>query len=194
MFAMEIGGQTNREILMFKGVIGLLSLLLIIILSPAHAQDVSGPRISQADFNALTDARIGLVKAALQLTPDQAKYWPAVEDAIRARAQARYARMQAVADQLGSGHDVDPIALFRGRADALAQRAAGLKQLVDAWEPLYRSLAPDQKQRMRIMMARVMPALLSAAVDARRLSDYDETDDDVYVYVPDAAAVGLGPR
>lgn len=63
-------------------------------------------------------------------------------------------------------------------------------QLVDAWEPLYRSLAPDQKQRMRILMARVMPALLSAAVDARHLSDYDENDDDVYVYVPDPAAVG----
>jgi hypothetical protein len=29
-----------------------------------------------ADWNALTDARIAVVKAALQLKPDQAKYWP----------------------------------------------------------------------------------------------------------------------
>src|SRR5262249_38652512 len=35
-------------------------------------------------------ARIGIVKAVLQLTPEQAKYWPAVEEAIRARAQAQY--------------------------------------------------------------------------------------------------------
>src|SRR5262249_10776860 len=34
-----------------------------------------------ADLKALTDARIGIVKAALQLTPEQAKYWPAVEEA-----------------------------------------------------------------------------------------------------------------
>ena len=31
---------------------------------------------SAADLNALTDARVGMIKAALQLTPDQEKYWP----------------------------------------------------------------------------------------------------------------------
>jgi hypothetical protein len=128
----------------------------------------------------LTDARIGVVKAALQLTPDQAKYWPAVEDAMRARAQTRYARIAAVADQLASGREVDPIALFRGRAEALAQRSIELNKLVDAWEPLYRSLAPDQKDRLRFLIARVMPAL-RAAVDTRPLRTYDEDDSDVYV-------------
>ena len=54
--------------------------------SLAYAQDASRPRINQADLNALTDARIGIVKAALQLTPDQAKYWPAIEEAIRCEA------------------------------------------------------------------------------------------------------------
>ena len=33
--------------------------------------------LSRADLNALTDARLGVIKAALQMTPDQAKYWPA---------------------------------------------------------------------------------------------------------------------
>ncbi|WP_342723112.1 hypothetical protein AAFG07_28500 [Bradyrhizobium sp. B097] len=33
--------------------------------------------------------RVGIVKAALQLTPDQEKYWPAIEDAIRTRAKNR---------------------------------------------------------------------------------------------------------
>jgi hypothetical protein len=41
-------------------------------------------RLSTADVTALTDARINLVKAALQLTPDQEQYWPAIEEAIRA--------------------------------------------------------------------------------------------------------------
>ena len=48
----------------------------------------------------MTDARIGIVKAVLQLTPEQAKYWPAVEEAIRARAQTRYQRIAAVAERL----------------------------------------------------------------------------------------------
>lgn len=39
---------------------------------------------------ALMDARMGYVKAGLQLTADQARYWPAVEDAMRARADRGY--------------------------------------------------------------------------------------------------------
>jgi hypothetical protein len=46
------------------------------LFSPAYAQDVSSPVPSQADFKALTDARIAVVKAALQLTPEQEKLWP----------------------------------------------------------------------------------------------------------------------
>jgi hypothetical protein len=51
-------------------------------------------RLSSGDVSALTDARINLVKAALQLTPDQEKYWPSVEGAIRARAKDRQTRIQ----------------------------------------------------------------------------------------------------
>ena len=42
---------------------------------------------SQSDTKRLTDLRVGLVHAALQLTPEQEKYWPALEEAIRARDQ-----------------------------------------------------------------------------------------------------------
>jgi hypothetical protein len=61
--------------------------------SLAYAQEASPPVPSQANFKVLTDARIGIVKAALQLTPEQEKLWPHVEEAIRARAEARYNRM-----------------------------------------------------------------------------------------------------
>ena len=64
-------------------------------------QTAAQPSPSQTEFNILTDARIGIVKAVLQLTPEQAKYWPAVEEAIRARAQTRYQRIAAVAERLG---------------------------------------------------------------------------------------------
>ena len=165
---------------MLKRAIGLLCLLFVASSSLAYAQQASSPRINPSDLKALTDARIAVVKAALQLTPDQAKYWPAIEDAMRARAQTRYARIAAVADERASGRGVDPIVLFRGRAEALAQRSIELNKLVDAWEPLYRSLVPDQKERLRFVMA-VHP-LLRAAVDTRRLRAYDEDDNDVSVY------------
>ena len=49
-------------------------------------QAASHDRLSAADLEHLTDARIEIVKAALQLTPDQEKLWPPIEEAIRARA------------------------------------------------------------------------------------------------------------
>ena len=62
-------------------------------------------RLSAGDVSALTDARVNLVKAALQLTPDQEKYWPAVEGAIRARAKDRQARIQNAEARFGELRD-----------------------------------------------------------------------------------------
>ena len=87
----------------------------------------------------MTEARINLLKAALQLTPDQEKYWPAVEEAIRNRAKDRQARVAAAAarlNELRDGsvvevmRDRDPIAFPHRRADA--QRGADLKKVADA--------------------------------------------------------------
>jgi hypothetical protein len=82
-----------------------------------------------------------------------------------------------VAERLDQQRAVDPIELLRGRADALAQRAAGLNKLADAWQPLYQSLTPDQKQRMRVLAVRVLRQLKDA-VDTRRMEIYDEKDDE----------------
>ena len=104
--------------------------------------------ITGADFNA-TDARVGIIKAALQLTPDQEKYWPAVEEAIRARAknqQARFERLAALGDS--GSMERNAVELMQRRADTLIQRGADLKKLAEAWEPLYKTLSPDQKKRM----------------------------------------------
>jgi len=146
---------------MLKRVVGpMLSLMLVASFSLADAQQAIDPRITQADMTAVMDARIAVVKAALQLTPDQAKYWPAVEGAMRTRTQTQYAQMTAMADVFASGREVDPIALSRRRADAMAQRATELRRLADAWEPLSRTLAPNQKERMRLLAsAGVMPSL-----------------------------------
>jgi hypothetical protein len=94
----------------------------------------------------------------LQLTPDQAKYWPAVEEAIRNRAMGRQVRLAALWRQRDQG-DSDPIDIVRHRADALAQRSAELKQLADAWQPNILRLVPR-------------------AADLRRTQNEDESDED----------------
>jgi hypothetical protein len=176
---------------MLKGVVALLGLAFVAGSSLAHAQQTSRP--SQTDLKALTDARIGVVKAALQLTADQEKYWPPVEAAIRARAQTHDARIAAVTERLNQQREVDPIELLRGRADALAQRSAELKKLVDAWEPLYRTLNPDQKQRMRFVATRVMPAVMRAAMEPGRLRGFDEGAASAERPVT-SGTVGIAPR
>ena len=130
---------------------------------------------STADLSALTDARIGIVKAALQLTPEQAKYWPAVEEAIRNRAMGRQVRLAALSRQRDQG-DSDLVDVVRRRADALAQRSAELKQLADAWQPLAATLTPEQKQRLRFFAVNIL-RLVPRAVELRRQNE-DEGDED----------------
>jgi hypothetical protein len=83
-----------------KRTIGLVTALFIVGAPMAHAQRVPGAgeahdngRLSQTEFKVLTDARVGMVKAALQLTSEQQQFWPAVEDVIRARSETRYRRL-----------------------------------------------------------------------------------------------------
>jgi len=135
-------------------------------------------KLSQSDLKALTDARVALVKAALQLTPEQEKYWPALEEAIRARSTGRHERVAALAEKLrGQPANVDPAELLRERADNLIQRGTELKKLVDAWQPLWQTLKPDQKERMRIL-ARGVLRLVWSAVEERRMGMEEEDGDE----------------
>ena len=135
---------------------------------------------SAADLNALTDARVGIIKAALQLTPDQEKYWPAIEEAIRARAKNRLARMERVAALRDSGGlmeavgERNPVELMQRRAEILSQRAADIKRLADAWEPLYKTLAPDQKKRMAFATYAAMRGMRDAI--EQRIESQDDDD------------------
>jgi hypothetical protein len=168
---------------MLKTVAAGLTALFVTASPLAHAQAPSAAgqeqrdaRLSLADMNALTDARIGITKAALQLTPEQAKYWPAVEEAIRNRAMARQTRLAARGRQQEQD-DRDPVDMLRHRADALAQRSAELKQLADAWQPLYSSLSSDQKQRLRLFAVHILRVVPRAA-ELRRMQIEDESDED----------------
>ena len=138
--------------------------------------------VAAEDLEHLTDLRIGIVKAALQLTPDQEKYWPAIENAIRARAKNRLGRLVDVAgrvDRLSSQdpadvlRNMDPIGFMNRRADALAQRATDLKNLAAAWQPLYQTLNADQKRRMALLVAFVVRDVRDR-IDQRRMQSGDD--------------------
>ena len=162
--------------------------VLFLAASPlAYAQTSSAGKSDQitvADWNTLTDLRIDLIKVALQLTPDQAKYWPAIESAIRARAKDRQARITNEAARVSELRERSPIEALRDRnpvdfmhrrADALAQRAADLKKLADAWQPLYQTLNPEQKRRMGALTITVLREMRDA-VEQRRLQSEDNDD------------------
>ena len=168
---------------------GMTALAVVIAGSSlGYAQGPSaGPtsqRVNAADWNALTDARVNLVKAALQMTPDQEKYWPAIEEAIRSRAKGRQTRLQNAAARADERSERSPIEVLRDRnpieflnrrSDALAQRSAELKKLATAWQPLYQTLTPDQKRRLGFV-AIVALRELRDAVEQRRIQAADEED------------------
>jgi len=155
----------------------------------AQSSQTSSPatpeRLNATELNTLTDMRVDLVKAALQLTPEQEKLWPPVESAIRANAEDRRARIAKVQETVGirgdqSRADVmrnrDPIAFLQRRSQALAQRSADLDRLAEAWQPLYNTLSQEQRQRMASLAIFVLRDM-SDARDRRRAVQSEDNED-----------------
>jgi hypothetical protein len=176
-----------------KAVAAGLTALFVAASLPALAQTqtqtqnrlAGAERLSQADVSSLTDLRITLIKSALQLTPDQEKLWPPVEDAIRSRAQDREQRLDAtvgLAEQrrdrgiVESMRNRNPIDFMHRRADNLTQRAEDLNKLADAWQPLYRTLTAEQKKRMGALAVLVIRDLRSPDEQFRLQAQDEDTD------------------
>jgi len=141
--------------------------------------------LSATELETLTDVRIGLIKAVLQLTAEQEKLWPAVEDAIRSRAAGRQARLagaKARADEMRDRNTIEnlrdrnPIDFLRRRADALTQRSAELKHLADAWQPLFQTLSVDQRQRLGLVGVLILRDLRDRDEDRRLMRGDDDED------------------
>ena len=168
---------------MLKVIAAAVAALSLAVSASAFAQAQS--RLGAKDWETFTDTRINVVKAALQLTPDQEKYWPAIEKAIRARAEHRRTRIenaaQAMADKGDGGllealRDRNPVEAMHRRADALAQRSSDLKNLADAWQPLYQTLKPEQKRRMAFLGIAVLRAVGNAVEQRRWQAEENEEE------------------
>jgi zinc resistance-associated protein len=114
-------------------------------------------QMSPEDRAAFVDARIAALKAGLELTPDQAKNWPAFEQALRdmaqLRAQRRAAREAAQQDQ----PQISPFDRLGRRADAMAKASAALRRIADTGAPLYQSLTDAQKERFKKLARLLRP-------------------------------------
>jgi hypothetical protein len=109
-----------------------------------------------------------------------------VESAIRARAEDRKARVAKMQETVGRRADEsradalrnrDPIAFLQRRSEALAQRSADLDKLAEAWQPLYKTLSPEQRQRMAALAIFVLRDLSDVA-DRRRADRADSEDNE----------------
>ncbi len=153
---------------MLKPVITATAVLAIAGSSIVYAQQrldardgEGGPRfehrhrhLSAEDRAAFTDARIAALKAGLELTADQAKNWPAFEQALRDMAQLRAQRIQA--REAGTNQTpTSPFDRLSQRADNMAKTSAALKRVADAGAPLYMSLNDAQKERFK-MLSRIL--------------------------------------
>ena len=125
-------------------------------------------RPSAVDVAAFTDARIAAMKVGLELTPDQAKNWPAFEQAVRDMAQLRIDRIKAQeaqdkqqdqqqSQQQSQQQATSPFDRLARRADNMAKRSAALKKVADAGAPLYQSLDDAQKGRFTVLARMLRP-------------------------------------
>jgi len=71
----------------------------------------------------------------------------------------------------------DPVAFLQRRSEALAQRSADLDKLAEAWQPLYKTLSPEQRQRMGALALFVLRDMSDPA-ERRRLLQAAAEDED----------------
>jgi hypothetical protein len=115
----------------------------------------TGPvQVAQGSGFVLTSGHIAHLKSALKLSPDQERYWPRVEAALRTLAR-----------QQSHGQAASPgiVQRIRQKAAAITLDAMAMKRLVAAAAPLIRTLDQEQK-RDALMLARAagMGALAAA--------------------------------
>jgi zinc resistance-associated protein len=108
-----------------------------------------------ADHETMMDARLGGMKAALKLTPEQNPLWEAFENAVRGGAKSRMDDMRQMMenrDRMSSLERMD------ATASHMARRADELKKISEAAKPLYGSLEDTQKHKFELLGGEMMMA------------------------------------
>jgi hypothetical protein len=93
-------------------------------LLPSHAQAPSAAAgipegLTEALSKAMIERRIDVLKTTLGVTSEQARYWPAVEEAIRGRLTARQQRLARMTGRHNETTEVNLIDVMHRRASNL---------------------------------------------------------------------------
>ena len=133
---------------------------------PAPNRDERRPRLTRADMEALTDARVAAIRAGLKLNADQERLWTPVEQALRAQANQRIARMEerrtemerrrAAGPQQQSQAEPDLMARLDQRAARATENAERLRTFAGAMKPFWGSLDENQKRLLPLLMRTAM--------------------------------------
>jgi hypothetical protein len=117
--------------------------------TPVTQADRNGPPANQISNE--VDARIAQLKSSLRLTADQEKNWPGLQSAIRDYGVAEFKQpmsgRSARSDRSRPDRPND-ITRMRSNADEMTARAAMMKKLADATEPLYNNLDDWQRGKL----------------------------------------------
>jgi hypothetical protein len=112
---------------------------------------------AMADRGFLLDAKLAGMKAALKLTADQEKLWPAFETAVRDADKARMDAMMARRKQMTPGQPPSPIDMLTQMSEHMAQMSQQIKKVADAAKPLYDGLDATQKAHFGPLMRMLRP-------------------------------------
>ncbi len=108
-----------------------------------------------ADHEAMMEARLGGMKAALKLKPDQNPLWEAFENAVRGASKAR---MDDMRQMIENRERMSPSERMEAMSGHMARRAEQLKTIAQAAKPLYGSLDETQKHRFELLGRDMMMA------------------------------------
>ena len=128
---------------------------------PAKAEGMKGPprefrgralaslsRMSPQDRAAFLDARLAALKAGLELNADQEKLWAPLEQTIRDGVTKAIQMHQKFA----GSRPHNPMQRLMRYSKIASARANFLRSFVDAAQPLYAKLTPEQKHRLPMLM------------------------------------------
>ena len=104
---------------------------------------------SPQDDAAFVDARMAALHAGLELTADQAKLWPPVEQALRDLSKLMYEQHERLFKE---HHPLDPVARLKFMSANMITRGEAMKKVGDAADPLYAALTEAQKHRLPILL------------------------------------------
>jgi hypothetical protein len=108
-----------------------------------------------ADHETMMDARLGGMKAALKLTPEQNPLWEAFENAVRGGARSR---MDDMRQMMENRERMSSVERMDATAGHMARRADELKTIAQAAKPLYGSLDDTQKRKYELLHRETMMA------------------------------------